>query len=435
MSNLALYEPQRTTNVEWLPSIPSHWDIARGRHLFRIQKRIAGKLGFQVLSVTQTGIKPKDTTSGEGQLSQDYSKYQFVFIGDFVMNHMDLLTGWVDRSQYDGVTSPDYRVFELIDDECDPDFFRLACQVGYIKKLFYAYGQGVSHLGRWRFPADNFKNFYFPKPPLLEQQAAAIAVNRETARIDTLIEKKERFIELLKEKRQALITKAVTKGLDSAAPMKDSGVEWIGKVPEEWVSIRLKFRSGRIIDTEHKTIPFVDDSEYLVARTSDIRDGNLLLSQCRRTDEASFKAWTRRGKPEPGDIMLTREAPAGEACVVPKDVDVSLGQRTVLIRQTSHLVPEFLLYVLYSDLTKDFIERVSMGSTVKHLNMADIPNIPFFCPSIQEQESIVEVIGQKLRRIDQLSDNTRRSIVLLRERRSTLITAAITGQIDLREST
>jgi type I restriction enzyme S subunit len=275
MSSQESYTSQRSTDAAWLPSIPSHWSTARGRHIFRIQKRIAGKLGFQVLSVTQTGIKPKDTTSGEGQLSQDYSKYQFVYAGDFVMNHMDLLTGWVDRSQLDGVTSPDYRVFELIDEESDPDFYRLACQVGYIQKLFYAYGQGVSHLGRWRFPADNFKNFVFPKPPLSEQRAAAKAADRETARIDALIEKKTRFIELLKEKRLALITQAVTKGLDPTVPMKDSGVEWIGEVPAHWEVLPVKrLVSIPITDGPHET-PMKQDAGIPFVSAEAVRTGHI----------------------------------------------------------------------------------------------------------------------------------------------------------------
>ena len=105
----------KESGVEWIGEIPEGWKVRRLKYIFKILKRISGELGHNVLSITQTGIKIKDTESGEGQLSMDYSKYQYVFRGDFAMNHMDLLTGYVDISKYDGVISPDYRVFNLID--------------------------------------------------------------------------------------------------------------------------------------------------------------------------------------------------------------------------------------------------------------------------------------------------------------------------------
>jgi len=107
------YESYKDSGVEWLGEVPKGWGIARVKHLFEIKKRIAGVEGYEVLSITQQGIKVKDIESGDGQLSMDYSKYQFVEFGDFAMNHMDLLTGYVDISPVLGVTSPDYRVFSV----------------------------------------------------------------------------------------------------------------------------------------------------------------------------------------------------------------------------------------------------------------------------------------------------------------------------------
>ena len=112
---LQKYSAYKDSGVDWLGEVPEHWEVKRLKYVFKILKRIAGELGHDVLSITQTGIKVKDTESGEGQLSMDYSKYQLVSRGDFAMNHMDLLTGYVDISKYDGVISPDYRVFELSD--------------------------------------------------------------------------------------------------------------------------------------------------------------------------------------------------------------------------------------------------------------------------------------------------------------------------------
>lgn len=204
----------KDSGVEWLGGIPEHWQIKKLKYLFDIRKRIAGTLGYDVLSITQQGIKIKDIESGEGQLSMDYGKYQIVEEGDYAMNHMDLLTGFVDISRYKGVTSPDYRVFSLIDKESMPEYYLLLLQMGYLDKIFYAFGQGSSQLGRWRFPTEQFKSFVFPYPPKSEQIAIAEKITAEHKKIDKLFSKCTKAIELLKERRTALISSAVTGKID-----------------------------------------------------------------------------------------------------------------------------------------------------------------------------------------------------------------------------
>lgn len=206
--------PMKDSGVEWLGKIPEHWDIKKFKYLFRIKKRISGQLGFDVLSITQQGIKVKDIESGQGQLSSDYSKYQHVKKGDFAMNHMDLLTGFVDLSVFDGVTSPDYRVFSL-DDKCsNAQFYLFYLQMGYLDKIFYPFGQGSSQLGRWRLPTDAFKEFYAPYPPKEEQELIEKHIRSTLMKIDNLITKSTQAIDLLKEKRAALISAAVTGKID-----------------------------------------------------------------------------------------------------------------------------------------------------------------------------------------------------------------------------
>jgi len=151
--------PLRDSGIDWLGEIPEHWEVKRSRYLFEIRKRIAGKLGFDILSITQKGIKVKDITNNDGQMASDYSKYQMVEKGDFAMNHMDLLTGFIDIADQEGVTSPDYRVFSSIDNESDSKFYLFLFQMMYTRKIFYAFGRGAALFGRWRLPADEFKSF------------------------------------------------------------------------------------------------------------------------------------------------------------------------------------------------------------------------------------------------------------------------------------
>ena len=200
----------KDSGVEWLGEIPKDWEVKRIKYLFKIKKNIAGKLGYDVLSVTQSGIKIKDITKNEGQLSMDYSKYQIVDVGDFVMNHMDLLTGFVDCSKYIGVTSPDYRVFRLLNDYDSKNFYNYIFQFCYYSKIFYSLGQGVSSMGRWRLQTETFKNFILPKPPIREQEELVKILECKIKEIEMLKNKLILNIQKLKEAKQSLISEAVT---------------------------------------------------------------------------------------------------------------------------------------------------------------------------------------------------------------------------------
>ena len=193
----------KDSGIEWLGEIPEHWDSKKIKYIFRIKKEISGKKGYDVLSVTQKGIKIKDITTGKGQLSMDYSKYQFVNVSDFVMNHMDLLTGYVDMSKYNGVTSPDYRVFFLIDEKSVNQYYLYLLQMAYKNKIFYGDGQGSSQLGRWRLPTTRFTNFKFPHPGYQEQRTIVEYLDEQIKKIDTIIENETKRIRLQKEYRTA----------------------------------------------------------------------------------------------------------------------------------------------------------------------------------------------------------------------------------------
>lgn len=195
----------------WFGEIPDTWKLMKLKYIFRIKKDIAGEEGYTVLSITQKGIKPKDLSKNEGQLAADYSNYQLVDPGDFAMNHMDLLTGWVDISQYSGVTSPDYRVFVLKKpNESNSRYYLYFMQMCYSNRIFYGLGQGVSGMGRWRLQADKFLNFFIPVPPLDEQREIADYLDSKCSEMDKLIEKNEAFVEELENYKKSLVYEYVT---------------------------------------------------------------------------------------------------------------------------------------------------------------------------------------------------------------------------------
>ena len=277
------------------------------------------------------------------------------------------------------------------------------------------------------------KDIVVPYPPLSEQTQIVNFLDRKTGQIDELIRIKERRIELLQEQRTTLINQAVTKGLDPNAEMKPSGVEWIGEIPKDREVTRLKYICESIVDCEHKTAP-TQEIGYPLIRTPNIGIGHLMLDSVNRVSEAIYQEWSRRTIPQSGDLILAREAPVGNVAIIPKDLKVCLGQRTVLIRPDKNKVCSmFLVYLMLGDEIQAQLLGRSTGAIVHHLNMTDIRNLELpRLPSFSTQRKIVDFLNRKTKQIDELTATERRKIALLKEYRQSLISEAVTGKIDVR---
>lgn len=202
--------PMKDSGVEWIGEIASTFSVQNIRSLFQIRKDIIGHEPETVLSITQNGIKIKDISENSGQMANSYANYQIVHIGDFAMNHMDLLTGGIGISEYEGVTSPDYRVFELRHAEMNSRYFLYIFESYYRNKIFYAFGQGAANLGRWRLPAKNFYSTYIPVAPIKEQNEIVEYLDKKLSQIDSLISLKQQKIEKLQQYKKSLIYEYVT---------------------------------------------------------------------------------------------------------------------------------------------------------------------------------------------------------------------------------
>lgn len=269
--------PMKDSGIGWIGTMPRHWVLIRTKRLFTIKKRIVGTLDFDVLSITQKGIQVKDLEANTGQFSMDYSKYQLVERGDFAMNHMDLLTGFVDISNFEGVTSPDYRVFSLLDRKNHVAlYFLYIFQNAYLNKIFYSLGQGVSHFGRWRLQTEQFNDFVLPVPPKDEQKAIVDYLEDELFKIDAIINKTRQAIALAQERRAAIISAAVTgkicvsRSQSTKTPLSKS-LEYFQKVVlaaeitsqlyQEKTFGRVKLQKILYLSEYHAQLPF-QRSEY-----------------------------------------------------------------------------------------------------------------------------------------------------------------------------
>lgn len=432
MTKYKAYPEYKDSGVESFGSIPNKWSVLRLKYIFEVKKRIAGTLGFDILSVTQKGIKIKDIDSGEGQLSMDYSKYQRVLPGEFAMNHMDLLTGYVDISKYDGVTSPDYRVFSVRDNnDFYSRYFLYLLQDGYKQRRFFHLGQGSAHLGRWRLPTEAFNEIIYPLPSLEEQVKIADFLDHETAKIDNLIEKQQQLIELLKEKRQAVINHAVTKGLNPDMPMKDSGVEWLGEIPSHWEMKRLAYlgsaRNGLTYSPEN-----ISDQEsgILVLRSSNIQNSSLCFDDNVYVDSIIPEQFLVK---ENDLLICSRNGSRnliGKNALISKDAEgMAFGAFMAIFRSK---INTYIFWVLNSPLF-DYQSGSFLTSTINQLTIGNLNSMKIPVPTLEEQKEIARYLSKKNDEFITLINKVKNSITLLQERRTALISAAVTGKIDVRD--
>lgn len=427
------YSEYKDSEVPWLGAIPSHWKVLRIKDKFEIKKRIAGELGHDVLSITQSGLKVKDIESNDGQQAMDYSKYQFVLPGDFAMNHMDLLTGWIDISTRRGVTSPDYRVFAARDEiGTVSGYFLYVFQMAYSRRQFYPFGQGSSQFGRWRLPTDAFYSFPIPAPSRDEQTAIVTFLDRETAKIDALVVEQERLIALLKEKRQAVISHAVTKGLNRNATMKDSGIEWLGQIPAHWeacpISYRYEIALGKMLDEKRITgdclLPYLRNTDVQWRR---INSDNLpkMDFQPEEVERYSIRY---------GDLVVCEGGEVGRAAIwwLPEPVCYQKALHRLRARNKESDTVRFAFFIFEMSAKLGVFTAGESKATIAHLPAEKLRRYRFAFPPMEEQSEIAAHLEAVSTEWDKLEAEAHSAITLLQERRAALIAAAVTGKIDVR---
>ncbi|WP_147292814.1 restriction endonuclease subunit S [Corynebacterium jeikeium] len=381
-----------------------------------------------ILSITQSGIKPKNILQNEGQMARNYDGYQVVNQGDFAMNSMDLLTGWVDQSPFDGLTSPDYRVFRARNLEfINGRYFLYVFQLLYSRHIYYKFGQGVSNMGRWRLPADVFLNFPLPVPPRLEQAEISNYLDEKTAEIDGLIGKLGHQAELLERYRRELIARTVTRGLDPDAPMRDSGIDWAGDMPKTW-----------------RTQPFVAlfsvekkiNSDLRIRNALQFRNGEIVVKpgwypEDRKLDEtlATYKVVT------PGMIVinglnLNYDFRTKRIGLVTQNGVITSAYIT--LSANLGIDERFASYLLKSMDSRLLFHGMAEGVR-KILSWADIRREKIPVPPLREQTEIADFLEEKSAEIDTTIEGIKRQIELLGKYRKQVINDAVTGKIRVGE--
>ena len=436
-SNFPGYREYKSSGIEWLREIPSHWDSKPLWTLFRRVKRV-GYSDETLLSVYRDhGVIPKASRDDNyNKPSEDLSSYQLVEVGDLAINKMKAWQGSVAISGYRGIVSPAYHVYECHHQEDGRYLHYLFRSKEYISG-YLANSKGI-RVNQWDLEPQQHSRMPALLPTLDEQKTIAAFLDYETAKIDALIDEQKRLIRLLKEKREAVISHAVTKGLDPNVPMKDSGVEWLGEVPAHWGVSRLGHYASILNGYAFPSAEFSEDESDVKL----LRGVNVGVSRLRWDDTAywDLSQGDGLGKYLLGEwqIVIGMDRPwIGEglriARVRKSDMPCLLLQRVAAISPTDYLLGNYLFDLLSSDRFKAYIEPDMTGVSVPHISPEQVLSFVIPIPPVAEQKAISSFLEKELLKIEGLLSESEEGIQLLTERRSALISAAVTGKIDARD--
>ena len=278
------------------------------------------------------------------------------------------------------------------------------------------------------------KNISIWLPTYEEQQKIANFLNHETAKIDTLIAKQEKLIELLKEKRQAVISHAVTKGLNPDAPMKDSGVEWLREVPEHWQRKSLNYLIAHTVDNRGRTPPVIDKGIPMVEVSQVAGNGYYTSNNYTKfITKESHKQFVRSDVKENDILFVTVGATFGKTCLVPVSPDFFIAQNVVGFRCTSDVNAKYLMLLLSSNIFKEAIGATNKSSTIDNVKVSDLVKTRMVVPPLEEQIEISNHILKMTQQYELLTYKAEEMIQLSKERKTALISAAVTGKIDVRD--
>ena len=423
------YPNYKDSGVEWLEMLPNTWEARRLGFYFSERREKVSDKDYPALSVTKNGIVPQLDNAAK---TDDGDNRKKVCAGDFVINSRSDRKGSSGLSELTGSVS-------LINTIITPktingQYTHHLLRSYPFQEEFYRYGKGIV-ADLWSTNYTSMKNILIPYPPLQEQQAIANYLDKATAKIDTLIEKQTRLIELLKEKRQAVISTAVTRGLDSTVAMKDSGVEWLGEIPEGWNSYRIDWISTIVRgNTGFKKDELLSNGEYVAlqyGKTYKVDEVNEAFSFYVNSEFYKLNQVAHMG-----DTILISTSETvedlGHSCFYNReDLGLIGGEQILLKPDTKFMFEKFLYYS--SKMFSNELKKYSTGLKVFRFSIDDLKNIFISIPSITEQQTIVNYIDEKTSKIDTLITKSTKAIDLLKEKRTALISAAVTGKIDVRD--
>jgi type I restriction enzyme S subunit len=434
------YPKYRPSGVDWLGEVPEGWPTVNSRRLFHLANERAKTDDVQLTASQKYGVVPQalfmETEGHKVALAlSGLGNFKHVEEDDFVIS-LRSFQGGIERSKYSGCVSPAYTVLRPAE-PIDANYWGYLLKSRRYVEILQTMNDGLRD-GK-SISYQQFGHIPLPLPPLPEQTAIAEFLDQETGKIDELVAEQRRLIELLKEKRQAVISHAVTKGLNPDAPMKPSGIEWLGDVPRGWEVMKLKHLTTSVEQgwsPQCDNRPVETEADWGVLKVGCVNGGVFRPSE--------NKALPIDLEPFPelaiarGDLLVsranTREL-VGSSAVADKDYrNLLLCDKLYRLRfYQDRCLPVFVCYYIGSSVVRGRIELDATGASSSMLNISQsaILELKIAIPPLNEQSEIIATLESKLREFDTLTAEANRAIDLLQERRTALISAAVTGQIDV----
>lgn len=430
--NLRPYPEYWNSGLHWLGAVPEHWDIARTKRHFRlrIDKSSPGH-GLELLSIyTHIGVRPRKDLEEKGNKATTTDGYWLVSKGDIIVNKLLAWMGAVGVSHYDGVTSPAYDILKTITNHVEPDFYHYLFRTKTYLQQFKNRSRGIMDM-RLRLYFDQFGQIPLLVPPKAEQRAIVKFLDAHSKIVNRFICNRRQLIEVLNEQKQAIIDRAITRGLDPGVRLKPSGIDWLGDVPEHWEVKPLKWWAA----INQRVLSETTDPEYQFAYIDIGAVGTgFLIEHPERIRFGKAPSRARRILRQGDTIVSTVRTYLKAVYFVHQDVqDLIASTGFAVLSPRDGVVPEAMSLALQSKTFVDNVTANSVGIAYPAIAETKLASSPLALPLTREEQSrIVKHIKSSTRSLDEAIERTQREIALAQEYRTRLITDVVTGKVDVR---
>lgn len=414
----------KDSGVEWIGDIPDSWDISTINSLYTLRNQKVSDHDYPPLSVTMKGIVPQLETAAKTDAHDDR---KLVNKGDFAINSRSDRRGSCGISDYDGSVSLINTVLTPRG-EMHPVYYNWLFHSSSFADEFYRWGHGIVD-DLWTTRWQEMRNITIPVPEYAVQQKIAAHLDRKCTQIDALISNAQQQIEKLKAYKQSVITETVTKGLDPDVTMKDSGVEWIGEIPEHWGFRKAFFVYDKIGDIDHympesiqEGIPYVMTGD-LKSNASEIE-----FEKCKQVSRADYDTLSKKITVNIGDIIFARYATIGTVCYVDIDNEFLVSYSCLVIKPNSLIHGKYLYYYYQSHSFFEEVKRVINSNTQANVGLDAMTKVRIICPELAEQKAISDYLDRKCSQIDKLIALKQQKIEKLQQYKKSLIYEYVTGK-------
>jgi len=434
------YDSYKDSGVEWIGKIPSHWEVFRIRYNYYLKGRI-GWQGLKADEFIEEGpylITGTDFINGKVNWDTCYhiSQERYEEAPEIHVEEGDLLItkdGTVGKTAYiDKVPGPSSLNSHLLiirpfDDQCNNLFLQYVINSQIFDSFMRIFQTGSIMAS---ISQEKFCDFRLPLPSRDVQKSIILYLDKKCGEIDKAVATQEKRVELLKELRQNIITQAVTRGINPNAPLKNSGVEWIGEVPEHWKVMKMNHALRSIADVNHYMPDSVSEG-YPYIMTGDLKEylSEIDLDSCKQISEKDYKELIVKCKAQKGDVIFARYATIGTVCYVDVDKEFVVSYSCVTIKPNSSILDGlFLFYYLQTHIFSEDISQSINSNTQGNVGIESLSASRLIVPPLSEQQEIVSYIESQTARLDKSIEKAEHQIELLQELKQSIITEVVTGK-------